>query len=125
MGLISWWYGKGWIAQWGRAIDRISGTLSFFSVGQLFSTLFSPYRQISASDLSDGTFGGAARAFADRLISRLIGSVIRTITIIFGLFVILLQSIYQLVVAVGWLFVPLIPVVGAILFAVGWVPSWT
>lgn len=124
VGLISWWYGRGWVGQWKRIAGRFASTLEFFSVGQLLGTLFSPYRQISASGSGGGTLGMALRSFIDRTISRVIGVFIRFFTIIFGLIVIMLQAVYELVVMIAWWFLPLLPIAGFILLAVGWVPSW-
>lgn len=125
VGLISWWYGRGWVGQWKRVAERFMATLEFFSVGQLLSTLFSPFRQISASASSDGSIGGAFRSLVDQLISRIIGSFVRFFTIIFGLIVIALQAVYETVIMVAWWFLPLLPIAGLILLATGWVPSWT
>lgn len=125
VGLISWWYGRGWVGQWKRIAERFMATLDFFSIGQLLSTLFSPYRQISANDKGNGSFGDAMRSFGDKLISRLIGSFIRFFTILFGLLVIMLQALYEAVIMVAWWFLPLLPIVGFIMLAIGWVPSWT
>ncbi len=125
VGLISWWYGRGWVGQWRRAGRQFSATLDFFSVGQLLSTFFSPFRQISANDGTDGTFGGAFRRFVDKLISRIIGSIMRFFTIVFGVFVIVFQAAYQGIIMIAWCVVPLMPIIGAVLYAIGWVPSWT
>lgn len=124
VGLISWWYGRGWIEQWRRVLKRFKATLDFFSVGQLMSTLFTPFRQISASPGSDGSFGSAMRGMVDKLISRCIGAFVRLGTIIFGLVVILFQAVYVAVMMIVWWFLPLLPVAGLILLAIGWVPSW-
>ena len=124
VGLISWWYGRGWIEQWGRILQRFKATLDFFSVGQLMSTLFAPFRQISASSGSDGSFGAAMRAFFDKLISRIIGAIVRIGTIFIGLIAILFQALYVTVMMIIWWFLPLFPIVGLILFVIGWVPSW-
>ena len=124
VGLISWWYGRGWLSQWGRLAGRFSATLEFFSVGQLFGTLFSPFRQISAAGSSDGTFGGAFRASIDTLISRIIGAFVRSVTIIIGLVVIIFQALYEGVIIVAWWLLPLFPIAGFILFASGWTPVW-
>ena len=124
VGLISWWYGRGWISQWKRIAGRFSATLDFFSVGQLLSTLFSPFRQISASSKGDGSLGSAMRSFTDQLISRVIGSFVRFFTIIFGLIIIALQAVYETVIMIAWWFLPLLPIVGFILLATGWVPTW-
>jgi len=125
VGLISWWYGRGWIGQWQRLISRINGTIDFFSIGQLASTLFSPFRQISASGYSDGSLGSAFRAFIDQLISRFVGAFIRFFTIIFGLVAILFQTIYEIIIMVIWVLLPLLPIAGFIIYATGWVPLWT
>lgn len=124
VGLISWWYGRGWVSQAGRMLHRFRATLEFFSVGRLLQTLFSPYRQISASGAGNGTFGAEFRAFLDKLISRIIGAIVRLGTILFGLFVITLQIIYELIILVMWWLLPLLPIAGFMLFAIGWVPSW-
>ena len=124
VGLISWWYGRGWVAQWRRVSERFVRTLEFFSIGQLFETLFSPFRQISASTASDGSLGSSLRNALDQLISRVIGSIVRTVTIATGLVVILLLAAYEVVIMICWWFLPILPVAGLILFAIGWVPAW-
>lgn len=124
VGLISWWYGRGWSQQMGRILARLKATLDFFSVGQLLSTLFAPFRQISAASGSDGTFGTAIRGMFDKLISRCVGAFVRSITIFVGLLVILVQGIFAVISIIGWWIIPLLPVVGLILLAIGWVPTW-
>ncbi len=125
VGLISWWYGRGWVGQWKLIGQRFAATLEFFSIGQLASTLFAPFRQISAAGSSDGSVGSIFRAFIDQLISRVIGSFVRFFTILIGLFVIAFQAVYEVIVMIAWWFVPALPIVGFILLATGWVPSWT
>ncbi len=125
VGLISWWYGRGWVSQWRRVAGRFTATLEFFSIGQLLSTLFAPFRQISANVGGDGSIGSEFRSFIDQLISRIIGAFVRFFTVLFGLLVILLQVVYETVIMIAWWFLPLLPVVGFILLAIGWVPLWT
>ena len=124
VGLISWWYGRGWVDQWKRIGVRFAATLEFFSVGQLAMTLFSPFRQISATSTSNGSMGAELRAFGDQLISRIIGGFVRFFTILFGLIVILLQAVYELVIMIAWWVLPILPIAGAIMMAIGWVPTW-
>ena len=104
--------------------QRLKSTLEFFSVGQLAATLFSPFRQISASETSGGSPAIALRLFFDKLISRFIGAFVRLVTIVFGLVAILFLVVYQALIICMWLLLPLFPVVGLILFAVGWMPQW-
>lgn len=124
VGILSWWYGRGWFSQWRRVGDRWRATVQFFSIGQLFETLFAPFRQISASGADTSNPAAALRAFADKLISRVVGAFVRLFTIIAGCVVILVQVIYESVVMIVWLFVPLLPIAGFILLAVGWAPTW-
>jgi len=74
VGILSWWYGRGWLGQWHRVNNRWRTTVQFFSIGQLFATLFSPFRQISANNTSDSNPIVALRAVFDQLISRVIGA---------------------------------------------------
>jgi len=123
VGIISWWYGRGLQGQIERIRDRLTATAAYFSIGQLLSTLFSPFRQISAGGVS-GPVGAQLRAFFDKTISRVIGAIVRTFTILAGVIVTAIQVISELVVLVVWLVLPSLPVVGFIIFAIGWVPKW-
>jgi len=123
VGIISWWYGRGLQGQIERIRDRLTATAAYFSIGQLLSTLFSPFRQISAGGVS-GPVGAQLRAFFDKTISRVIGAIVRTFTILAGVIVIAIQVMSELVVLVVWLVLPSLPVVGFIIFAIGWVPKW-
>lgn len=123
MGMISWWYSRGWSSQWSRIAERWSRTAELFSIGQLFSTLFAPYRQISAGKLS-GSIAAVVRAALDQLVSRTIGAFVRFFTIIIGVIVLIVQAIYEVLIAAVWWLVPLLPIVGVVLFAIGWVPQW-
>lgn len=123
VGLFSWWYGRGWIAQWGRVVERWKHTIHVFSVGELFVTLFAPYRQISAN-IDDASFAVALHSFFDQLVSRFVGAFVRTTTILVGIIVIAGQIVLETLVMIGWWIFPLLSVVAALLFALGWVPSW-
>jgi hypothetical protein len=124
VGMISWWYGRGWRGQFARVRDRLVQTASFFSIGQLLKTLFSPFRQISAGKVN-GSIAVMVRAFFDQLISRIIGAIVRFFTIIFGIIVLVVQALYEALILIVWLFLPAFPVVGLIMMAIGWVPSWS
>lgn len=123
VGMISWWYGRGWRGQFVRVRNRMARTADFFSIGQLLMTLFAPFRQISAGK-SSGPFGAVIRGIVDQLLSRIIGSIVRFFTIIIGIIVLIFQTVYEVIILVVWLFLPLFPVVGLIMMAVGWVPKW-
>ena len=123
VGIISWWYGRGWRGQFDRVRRRLSATAAFFSIGQLAVTWFSPFRQISAGK-AKGSLGTVVRAGVDQLISRVIGSIVRSFTIVAGIITLALQSVVEVIVLVFWLLLPLFPVAGLIAFAIGWTPQW-
>lgn len=121
IGLMSWWYGRGWRDAAMRAGRRLMSLEDYFSIDLLLRTLFSPYRQISASKVQ-GALGVQMRAFFDRLISRLIGAMIRLVTILIGLVAIVIYAVIGLLVLVLWAVVPLLPIAGIVLFVSGWIP---
>ena len=123
VGLLRWWYGRGYRRQLRESGRRLSATIDFFSIGHLASTLFDPFRQISASGV-EGPVGAQLRAFFDKTLSRAIGFVVRLFTIIAGFACLAVQALIEGVIIAFWPVVPLLPVVGMVLFAVGWVPSW-
>jgi len=124
VGILSWWYGRGWLGQWRRVSGRWRSTVEYFSIGQLLATLFSPYRQISATPMNNANPIVALRAFLDQLVSRVVGGFVRFFTIIAGCIVITLQVIYESLVMLFWWVLPAMPIVGFILLAIGWVPEW-
>jgi hypothetical protein len=123
LGILSWWYGAGWRQRAAMLREKIMSTMDYFSIDLLAKTLFSPFRQISAGKVQ-GPLGVQMRAFTDRVISRIIGGMIRTFMIIIGTAAILLYSIIGGIFVILWAFVPLLPIIGIVLFISGWVP-WT
>lgn len=123
VGLLSWWYGGGWIDRLHMMKDRLRSSADFFSVSLLISTLFSPFRQISADSVAV-SLSDHIRAFFDKLLSRIIGSIVRIFMIIFGLITMLLQIIFGIVILTSWLIIPLLPAIGLVGFAIGVVPQW-
>ena len=123
VGIISWWYGSGWKGQLRRIRDRLATTAGFFSICQLFATLFSPFRQISAGS-AGGPVAVRMRAFFDKTLSRVIGAIVRLSTVIAGIIVMIVQFVVEVFVLVVWLLLPLFPVIGIIMFIIGWAPKW-
>lgn len=121
VGIFSWWYGQGWRQRVVRLGERLGGTVDYFSIDLLLRTLFSPYRQISAGKVR-GPLGVQMRAFFDRLISRLIGAMIRLTMIVVGVVAIVFYAVIGAALVVLWALVPLLPVLGVVLFISGWVP---
>lgn len=118
VGMFQWWYGEGWMRHVrlsGLGVLRIA---DFFSIGLLLRTLFNPYHQISAGRVR-GPLPVQLRAFADRLFSRVIGSIFRTILIFVGLIVILLRIIWMILSVIVWTILPITPIIGIILWQMG------
>lgn len=114
--LIEWWYLRGWRVVSTGLKHKLSDSLDFFSIGQLFRTLFAPYRQISVNTSDEGN---RLNAFFDRLISRLVGTVTRLFIIIFGGLAIILEAILGVLFIVIWPVIPFLPVVCIVLTITG------
>lgn len=106
-----WWYGLGWTKLLHAVSGRVQAVLSFFSVGQLFRSLFAPFRQISAERIQ-GSLSAQLQAFGDRLFSRCIGAVVRILLIICGLVTSLVVAIVGLGTLIVWPFIPVLPLLG-------------
>lgn len=120
---LSWWYGAGWKACFVRLRSQLENSYDYFSIGLLLSSLFAPFRQISAGKVS-GPIGVQMRAFFDRQLSRVIGAFVRMILIVVGVIWLGLQIIWGALSMVGWALLPIIPLVGFTLMLSGWVPTW-
>lgn len=108
--LFTWWYGLGWAKLAQKVGGRVRGVLDFFSVGQLASSLFAPYRQISAGRVQ-GTLGDELRAFGDRMFSRVFGAFIRLVLIFFGCVSAVLVAAIGGLLILAWPLFPVLPVV--------------
>lgn len=104
-----------------RLREKLTGTLDYFSIDLLLRTFFSPFRQISAGQVR-GPLGVQMRALLDRIISRIIGAMIRLVMIIVGVFAIILYTLIGGLMVVLWGVIPVLPVLGIVLFMSGWVP---
>ena len=121
VGLLSWWYGAGWRQRAMLIRERVARTIDYFSIDLLLKTLFAPFRQISAGKIN-GPIGVKWRAFVDRTISRIIGSIIRIFIILIGSVTIILYGVMGLATLVLWAIIPALPLIGFLLFISGWTP---
>ncbi len=116
--LFKWWYGAGWVLQ-ARALSvRLDGLVDYFSIDLLAKTLFAPFRQDGVGRV-DGPLEVKFRAFLDKLISRILGAIIRTAILLIGLISIALFVVYSALVLAVWFLVPVAPVIGIVLAAMG------
>jgi hypothetical protein len=118
--VLSWWYSAGWAGVADRAGRRIGTMLETFSVTLLISTLFDPFRQISADNTQGVAFNAQLKALGDRLFSRVFGAIVRSMFIIFGVIAALFMAVVGLLLLVLWPLIPLLPVIGAVVALIGW-----
>jgi len=113
--MYTWWYvhGWGWVTSYFFKTRNLR-TLQLFSVGELFKTLFAPYRQTFAGSLGGG-FGNKLRGLVDQTISRVIGFMVRSILIFIGLLMAALNTIVGVIAVLVWPVVPFLPVVAVVL----------
>lgn len=123
VGILSWWYGNGWKQRFSLSLERLSRISDFFSIGLLLSTLFAPFRQISAGGVS-GSLGDQMRGLFDQLLSRFIGLFVRLFMILFGAITLLLVTVWSVLLLIMWVIIPIFPVIGLIATVIGWVPAW-
>lgn len=122
-GILSWWYGGGLVVRICKIREHLVNSIDFFSISSLLSTLFAPYKQISAQGLGGApSFAIQIRAFIDKTISRVIGAFARSFLIIFGVIAISVQLIIEVIFVVIWIIMPAAPVIGALLMIIGWFP---
>lgn len=121
VGILSWWYGEGWKQRVVMQREKLASTMDYFSIDLLLRTFFSPFRQISAGKVN-GPIGVQLRAFADRLISRMIGAMVRLFMIVIGTLAIIMYIVIGAVWLIVWAFVPFLPIIGVVLFLAGWMP---
>ena len=121
VGLLSWWYGPGWRQRASRLGERLRSSMDYFSIDLLIRTFFSPFRQISAGKV-DGPLGVQMRALLDRIISRIIGAMVRFTMIIVGSLAIGFHALVGSFLVLFWALIPLLPLVGLVFFVTGWIP---
>lgn len=120
--LFLWWYTTGWRDQVELCGARLSRVSDNFSVTLLLRSLFAPFRQISAEGSQGAGLDAAFRAWLDKLISRCIGAIVRSVLIITGLLLMLCEALVAAARLLLWPLLPFLPVLGAVLMLGGWVP---
>lgn len=118
---FTWWYTLGWAHQIERIKYDLRFLANFFSIKLLCRTLFSPFHQISAND--QGRFiGDKISAWFSRGFSRVYGAIVRTFTILFGIFALLLTVIWSIIRLIGWAIMPFTVIIYVVIALMGWAP---
>lgn len=117
--VLRWWYGQGWRWVWRRAtIERVQWLNEAFSISALVKTWFAPFKQ-TYRKVNKGSIDLHVQAFIDNLVSRFIGTILRTIIIFVGLFGMILALIFGLISLLAWPLIPLSPILAIVLFVGG------
>lgn len=113
--MFSWWYSAGITAFFAKLKHFFLVTSDFFSINILLKTLFNPYRQI-VGRATNSSPAGMFQALIDTLVSRFIGFLIRSITLIIGCIVLVLQILASILAFIVWLMLPILPLICLVLF---------
>lgn len=105
-GLFQWWYTRGWGIFLQKLRNRLKDAADFFSIRLLITNLFAPFRQISVGESMSPALSARLSAFFDRLLSRVIGTIVRLFLLIVGVIIIILQAIFGVFIIILW---PLAP----------------
>ena len=119
VGFLQWWYTRGWANFVRGMINKLQGLADFFSMGLLLKTFFSPFRQISAYESDNASFQQQISEFFDKLLSRIIGAVVRFLILICGIVALTAMVAFGGVMLVIWPLMPLMPIAGVILTIAG------
>jgi hypothetical protein len=107
--MLRWWYGTGWlqalkrISTWPQSIERA------FSIMILLKTLFAPWRRIITA--GGKSLDAKMHAALDNLVSRLIGSVVRTGALLAAGVATFAAFLSAIIIAIVWPFMPVLIVV--------------
>jgi hypothetical protein len=102
---FSWWYGAGWRQVAASFESRLHGVADVFSVRQLLSTLFAPWRRIIT--YPGASLGERMRAWSDNVFSRAIGFVVRLFVLFAALLFAALVALLTIAEVVLWPLTPL------------------
>ena len=116
---VQWWYGRGFKEYLARFVDRLKDMADFFSIRLLVRNLFAPFRQIATEKHDNLPLNARLHAWADLMISRLVGATIRFFLLIIGSMLLALRTIVGLIIMIAWPLTPLVLLCSIILYAKG------
>lgn len=120
---LSWWYGAGWGSQVLKVEQGLAKLVDQFSILQLITTLFAPFRQISAGRArANASLDAKFHLWLDRQFSRFVGAFVRFFTILAGTAVLIISVLVGGLRIIVWPVLPLLPFVGLVLAMAGWLP---
>jgi hypothetical protein len=108
---LQWWYGAGWLRQWQKIIQRANSVGEAYSGKTLLKTLFSPWKRITALNTPNPTLQQRIQSVVDNLVSRFVGAVVRTFTLLAALVSLVVIILLGIALAVIWPLIPLLSIV--------------
>lgn len=113
--VLKWWYIAGWKWAWQRAVnERIEWVNQAFSIQAMVRTWLSPFKQ-TLSNTNKGSIDMRVQATIDNFVSRLIGSLLRTIIIFVGIIGVLVAILTGIFIMVIWPLIPWVPLIAVFL----------
>jgi len=109
--LFRWWYGSGWAWAAGRLGQRLRNVIRDYSVSILIKTLFKPWKQIIAAGGAQTAMGMKFNMMVDNLISRLVGLMVRSLTLVAAMLIWMATALVGGLVLVAWPVVPALLVI--------------
>ena len=104
---FEWWLVDEPINLWAIVTGITRRVLIFFSIPVLIKTLFAPWKRDVHSAVNS-SLDVIVKVLIDNLISRLIGFVVRIITIIVGLLVTIITFVAGMAFLLFWFFLPVL-----------------
>lgn len=119
--VLQWRYGAGCQWAWKRAVnERINWVNQAFSIPAMIRTWFSPFKQ-TYSNTNKGSIDMRVQASIDNFVSRLIGTLLRTILIFVGFLGIIASLATGILIILIWPLVPWFPVIAIFLSIFGFI----
>lgn len=115
-GFLFWWYAISPGNLYKFSVSTIKYNFNLFSIKYLFRTLFSPWKRDILMAVNP-SFTDQIRVFAENLVSRIFGFIIRLFTIITGLITTILSIILLILLMIVWFALPLI-IIGLLYFGI-------
>ena len=119
VGFFQWWYLRGWKHFARKTFSALRNLADSFSISLLLRTLFAPYKQISAYGSGGESVQAQFGDFFDKLLSRMIGFIMRLLIIFVGIIVLTAVLIIGLIAIAVWPLLPILPLASVILTIAG------
>ena len=104
---FGWWIVDQPVFYWNLAVKASRRMLVFFSVSELIKTLFAPWKRDVYTPVN-ASLDIIFKSFIDNVISRIVGFVMRSVTIFVGLLATIITFIAILIILLFWLLLPFI-----------------